>query len=155
MTEALHRTALSIGGRQGGQELEATQTEQPLSDLDFLILNGMDTAQIQKHLNDGISLEELANAARSIVSRGESLADEPEAEDIPTEKAKAERQTKPQLTVDRLDEWLADNGISVSYNCISHAVEVEGVDPSYNPETVKSDLHIICLLYTSPSPRDS
>lgn len=81
MTEALHRTALSIGGRQGGQELEATQTEQPLSDLDFLILNGMDTAQIQKHLNDGISLEELANAARSIVSRGESLADEPEAED--------------------------------------------------------------------------
>lgn len=143
MTEALHRTALSIGGRQGGQELEATQTEQPLSDLDFLILNGMDTAQIQKHLNDGISLEELANAARSIVSRGESLADEPEAEDIPTEKAKTERQTKPQLTVDRLDEWLADNGISVSYNCISHAVEVEGVDPSYNPETVKSDLHII------------
>ena len=41
MTETLHRTALSVGGRQGGQELEATQTEQPLSDLDFLILNGM------------------------------------------------------------------------------------------------------------------
>ena len=99
-------TALSVGGRQGGQELEATQTEQPLSDLDFLILNGMDTAQIQKHLNDGIPLEELANAARGIVSRGESLADEPEAEDIPEEKAKPERQTKPQLTVDRLDEWL-------------------------------------------------
>ena len=143
MTETLHRTALSVGGRQGGQELEATQTEQPLSDLDFLILNGMDTAQSQEHLNDGIPLEELANAARGIVSRGESLADEPEAEDIPEEKAKPERQTKPQLTVDRLDEWLADNGISVSYNCISHAVEVEGVDPCYNPETVKSDLHII------------
>jgi putative DNA primase/helicase len=143
MTETLYRTALSVGGRQGGQESEATQTEKPLSDLDFLILNGMDTAQIQKYLNDGIPLEELANAARGIVSRGESLADEPEAEDMPTEKAKPERQTKPQLTVDRLDEWLADNGISVSYNCISHAVEVEGVDPSYNPETVKSDLHII------------
>ena len=35
MTETLYRTALSVGG-QGGQELEATQTEQPLSDLDFL-----------------------------------------------------------------------------------------------------------------------
>jgi hypothetical protein len=95
MTETLYRTALSVGGRQGGQELEATQTEKPLSDLDFLILNGMDTAQIQKYLNDGIPLEELANAARGIVSRGESLADEPEAEDMPTEKAKPERQTKP------------------------------------------------------------
>lgn len=29
------------------------------------------------------------------------------------------------------------------YNCISHSVEVDGVDPSFNPETVKSDLHII------------
>lgn len=118
MTEALHRTALSVGGRQGGQELEATQTEKPLSDLDFLILNGMDTAQIQKHLNDGIPLEELANAARGIVSRGESLVDEPEAEDIPEEKAKPERQTKPQLTVDKLEMWLAENGIEISYNTI-------------------------------------
>ena len=74
MTETLYRTALSVGGRQGGQELEATQTEKPLSDLDFLVLNGMDTAEILKHLNDGITLEELANAARGIVSRGESLA---------------------------------------------------------------------------------
>ena len=91
MTEALHRTALSVGGRQGGQELEATQTEQPLSDLDFLILNGMDTAEIQKHLKDGIPLDVLADAARSIVGRGESLVDEPEAEDIPEEKAKPEK----------------------------------------------------------------
>lgn len=136
-------TALSVGGRQGGQELEATQTEQPLSDLDFLILNGMDTAQIQKHLQDGIPLNVLADAARSIVGRGESLVDEPEAEDIPEEKAKPERQTKPQLTVDKLEMWLDDNAIEIAYNCISHSVEVEGVDPSFNPETVKSDLHII------------
>ena len=88
MTEALHRTALSVGGRQGGQELEATQTEQPLSDLDFLILNGMDTAQIQKHLQDGIPLNVLADAARSIVGRGESLVDEPEAEDTGPEAVK-------------------------------------------------------------------
>ena len=104
MTETLHSTALSVGGRQGGQELEATQTEKPLSDLDFLILIGMVTAEIQKHLKDGIPLNVLADAARSIVGRGESLVDEPEAEeDMPTEKAKPERQTKPQLTVDRLD----------------------------------------------------
>lgn len=143
MTETLYRTALSVGGRQGGQELEATQTEQPLSDLDFLILNGMDTAQIQKHLQDGIPLNVLADAARSIVERGESLVDEPEAEDIPEEKAKPERQTKPQLTVDKLEMWLDDNAIEIAYNCISHSVEVDGVDPSFNPETVKSDLHII------------
>lgn len=143
MTETLYRTALSVGGRQGGQELEATQTEQPLSDLDFLILNGMDTAQIQKHLQDGISLNVLTDAARSIVGRGESLVDEPGAEDIPEEKAKPERQTKPQLTVDKLEMWLDDNAIEIAYNCISHSVEVDGVDPSFNPETVKSDLHII------------
>ena len=143
MTETLYRTALSVGGRQGGQELEATQTEQPLSDLDFLILNGMDTAQIQKHLQDGIPLNVLADAARSIVERGESLVDEPEAEDIPEEKTKPERQTKPQLTVDKLEMWLDDNAIEIAYNCISHSVEVDGVDPSFNPETVKSDLHII------------
>ena len=123
--------------------MEATQTEQPLSDLDFLILNGMDTAQIQKHLKDGIPLDVLADAARSIVGRGESLVDEPEAEDIPEEKTKPERQTKPQLTVDKLEMWLDDNAIEIAYNCISHSVEVDGVDPSYNPETVKSDLHII------------
>ena len=82
MTETLYRTALSVGGRQGGQELEATQTEKPLSDLDFLVLNGMDTAEILKHLNDGITLEELENSARGIVSRGESLVDEPEAQRI-------------------------------------------------------------------------
>ena len=114
MTETLYRTALSVGGRQGGQELEATQTEKPLSDLDFLVLNGMDTAEIQKHLKDGIPLNVLADAARSIVGRGESLVDEPEAEDIPEEKAKPERQTKPQLTVDKLEMWLDDNAIETS-----------------------------------------
>ena len=143
MTETLHRTALSVGGRQGGQELEATQTEQPLSDLDILYLSGMHSEEILKCLNDGITMEELVKVAKHRLASGQPFTDEPEAEDIPEEKAKPERQTKPQLTVDELEMRLAENGIEISYNTISHSVEVEGVDPSYNPETVKSDLHII------------
>lgn len=138
MTETLHRTALSVGGRQGGQDLEATQTNQPLSNLDIILLT-IGSEEYLKCRSDGIPEEELLKVAMQRYASGQLFTSEPE----PEEKPKPERQTKPQLTVDKLEMWLDDYAIDIAYNCISHSVEVEGVDPSYNPETVKSDLHII------------
>lgn len=138
MTETLHRTALSVGGRQGGQELEATQTEQPLSNLDIILLT-IGSEEYLKCRSDGIPEEEILKVAMQRYASGQLFTSEPE----PEEKPKPERQTKPQLTVDKLEMWLDDNAVEIAYNCISHSVEVDGVDPSFNPETVKSDLHII------------
>lgn len=138
MTETLYRTALSVGGRQGGQELEATQTEKPLSNIDIILLT-IGSEEYLKCRSDGIPEEEILKVAMQRYASGQPFTSEPE----PEEKPKPERQTKPQLTVDKLEMWLDDYAIDIAYNCISHSVEVEGVDPSYNPETVKSDLHII------------
>ena len=53
-----------------------------MDDLSYLLANGMTLDEIQKYLDDGITFEELGEAARSLIARGESIASrdpEPEA----------------------------------------------------------------------------
>lgn len=87
---------------------------------------------------------ELGTIFDSVMRYPEGESYEMEAE--PTEqdgKPKKERKNKPLLTVADLEKWLESNGIKIAYNCIAHSIEVDGVDPIYNPETVKTELHII------------
>lgn len=52
--------------------------------LSFLLEHGMPIADIQKYQEDGLSLEEVAEAAKNLIARGEPIADpEPEPEKGP------------------------------------------------------------------------
>lgn len=81
---------------------------------------------------DGVSDAEIATALLSLYKGGDTDFDDAD-----------KRTRKKALTLDALELWLAENGISVRYNVVSHGVEVDGVDGTFNPETVKGDLHII------------
>lgn len=50
--------------------------------LSFLLENGMPPSDIEKYMVDGLSLEEVAQAARELMARGEPIAD-PEPEENP------------------------------------------------------------------------
>ena len=41
-----------------------------MDDLSYLLANGMTLDEIQKYLDDGITFEELGEAARSLIARG-------------------------------------------------------------------------------------
>ncbi|MBQ9662147.1 MAG: bifunctional DNA primase/polymerase [Oscillospiraceae bacterium] len=53
------------------------------------------------------------------------------------------RKIKPQLTIDTLEQWLDDNGISLRRNVITHDIKVEGVPSVYDPEDINSKLGVI------------
>ena len=53
------------------------------------------------------------------------------------------KEGKPALTIPLLQEWLADQNITVKKNSITHRLEVEGLDAVYDAETLESSLHVI------------
>lgn len=48
-----------------------------------------------------------------------------------------------ELTLDILNEWLHQNGISIRSNEITHEIEVSGFDAKYNPLTICEQMHVI------------
>lgn len=57
--------------------------------------------------------------------------------------ATSTRTPKPQLTLDGFQTWLDDAKISVKKNVISHDLYVTGIDPIFDRETVRNNLHVI------------
>lgn len=58
--------------------------------------------------------------------------------------SESDNDDKPrELTLDILNEWLMQSGISIRSNEITHELEVSGFDPKYNPLTICEQMHVI------------
>jgi hypothetical protein len=58
--------------------------------------------------------------------------------------SESDNDDKPrELTLDILNEWLMQSGISIRSNEITHELEVSGFDKKYNPLTICEQMHVI------------
>jgi hypothetical protein len=58
--------------------------------------------------------------------------------------SESDNDDKPrELTLDILNEWLMQSGISIRSNEITHELEVSGFDPKYNPLTICEQMNVI------------
>lgn len=58
--------------------------------------------------------------------------------------SESDNDDKPrELTLDILNEWLIQSGISIRSNEITHELEVSGFDPKYNPLTICEQMNVI------------
>ena len=96
-------------------------------------------SEVNRYMNEGLSLEEVTQAVKSIVSDGREseLVEAEPSEDTP------KRRKRLHLTEEILCEHLNRKGMSVRLNVVTHDVEVDGIPDTYNPETRRQDLPII------------
>ena len=102
--------------------------------LTHLLSQGIGFTDIREYMKNGISLEELTAAVDSRLERGLPAAEDPEEK---------KKDARPVLTLELLNGFLKEMGVSVRYNVISKEVQIDGVPSEFNPETLAADVHII------------
>lgn len=108
--------------------------------LNFLLENGYTVADIereQKH--NGFTIDQMAEAARKIISRGAALVETP----APNDKSQTKQDRKPRLCLELLDAWLSERNYAIRLNVMTREVEITGISNEFNPETMGDDLPII------------
>ena len=107
--------------------------------LNFLLENGYSIDAIRRNQDNGLTLDEIASAAKQRLARGEKLTDE----HLTQEPEKRKQDRKPRLCLDLLDQWMMDHGYTIKLNLITREVEISGISSEFNPETLSDDIPII------------
>ena len=108
----------------------------------FLLENGLSLSEIQKYQADGISLDEIAAAAESILERGETIAS---PEPVGQEPDKPDGNKR--ISIEVVSSALKELGITLRYNQLLKDAEVDGLPECYSSESAINVLPVYLMDY--------